>query len=193
MGKTETINPRRDENDRGAQLRRTTMLRKVTLALVAAASLSVMALAPSTASAGGVFWPKYPHHHHHWGPWPRLWHRLRRWRLWRLLRDPPRADAPRLPLADRERLLLIQRSSFGSGPGRATRPGILSRPCLPRADRGCGCRKGSSTIRPRTTEIARALRAAGRGNPATGGGQVGQKQPGSDPFPQPREAGRGQR
>jgi uncharacterized membrane protein YfcA len=67
MGKTETINPRRDENDRGAQLRRTTMLRKVTLALVAAASLSAMALAPSTASAGGVFWPKYPHHHHHWG------------------------------------------------------------------------------------------------------------------------------
>jgi len=44
------------------------MLRKLTLALVAAASLSAMALAPSTASAGGVFWPKYPHHHHHhWG------------------------------------------------------------------------------------------------------------------------------
>ena len=44
------------------------MFRKVTLALVAAASLGAMALAPSTASAGGVFWPKYPHHHHHhWG------------------------------------------------------------------------------------------------------------------------------
>jgi hypothetical protein len=42
------------------------MLRSVTLAFVAAASLSAMALAPSTASAGGVFWPKYPHHHH-WG------------------------------------------------------------------------------------------------------------------------------
>jgi hypothetical protein len=44
------------------------MLRKVTLAVVAAASLSAMALAPGTASAGPVFWPKYPHHHHHhWG------------------------------------------------------------------------------------------------------------------------------
>jgi hypothetical protein len=41
------------------------MLRKVTLALVAAASLSVMALAPTAASAGG-FWPHH-HHHHHWG------------------------------------------------------------------------------------------------------------------------------
>jgi len=45
------------------------MLRKVTLALVAAASLSAMALAPTAASAkpwgggwGGGF------HHHHWGP-----------------------------------------------------------------------------------------------------------------------------
>lgn len=45
------------------------MLRKVTLAFVAAASLSAMALAPSTASAGGgFFWPKPHHHHHHWGP-----------------------------------------------------------------------------------------------------------------------------
>lgn len=42
------------------------MLRKVTLALVAAASLGAMALAPTTASAGGGFW--HPHHHHHWGP-----------------------------------------------------------------------------------------------------------------------------
>ena len=33
------------------------MLRKVTLALVAAASLGAMALAPTAASAGGVFWP----------------------------------------------------------------------------------------------------------------------------------------
>ena len=33
------------------------MLRKLTLALVAAASLSAMALAPTAASAGGVFWP----------------------------------------------------------------------------------------------------------------------------------------
>ena len=40
------------------------MLRKITLALVAAASLSVTALAPTAASAGG-FW--HPHHNHHWG------------------------------------------------------------------------------------------------------------------------------
>ena len=42
------------------------MLRKLTLAAVAAASLGVMALAPSSASAGG-FWPHHHHHHHHWG------------------------------------------------------------------------------------------------------------------------------
>ena len=42
------------------------MLRKLTLAAVAAASLGVMALAPTSASAGG-FWPHH-HHHHHWGP-----------------------------------------------------------------------------------------------------------------------------
>jgi hypothetical protein len=42
------------------------MFRKVTLALVAAASLSAMALAPTSASAGG-FWPHKHHHHHHWG------------------------------------------------------------------------------------------------------------------------------
>jgi Spy/CpxP family protein refolding chaperone len=39
------------------------MLRKVTLALVAAASLGTMALAPTSASAGG-FWPHHHHHHH---------------------------------------------------------------------------------------------------------------------------------
>jgi hypothetical protein len=43
------------------------MLRKVTLALVAAASLGTMALAPTAASAGGFIWPTY-HPHHHWGP-----------------------------------------------------------------------------------------------------------------------------
>jgi len=44
------------------------MLRKVTLAIAAAASLSAMALAPTSASAGGgFFWPHH-HHHHHWGP-----------------------------------------------------------------------------------------------------------------------------
>jgi len=42
------------------------MLRKVTLAIVAAASLSAMALAPTAASAGGFIWPTY-HPHHHWG------------------------------------------------------------------------------------------------------------------------------
>jgi hypothetical protein len=41
------------------------MLRKVTLALVAAASLGIMALAPTAASAGGFIWPTY-HPHHHW-------------------------------------------------------------------------------------------------------------------------------
>ena len=36
------------------------MLRKVSLGLIAAASLGAAALAPSAASAGGF-------HHHHWG------------------------------------------------------------------------------------------------------------------------------
>jgi hypothetical protein len=65
MGKTETINPRQ-----GAYLRRTTMLRKITLALVAAASLSAVALAPSAASAGwGGGWGGFHHFHgfHHFG------------------------------------------------------------------------------------------------------------------------------
>ena len=45
------------------------MLRKLTLALVAAASLSAAALAPTAASAGGGgYWGGWhPHHHHHWG------------------------------------------------------------------------------------------------------------------------------
>lgn len=38
------------------------MLRKVTLGLIAAASLGAAALAPSAASAGG-----FHHHHHGWG------------------------------------------------------------------------------------------------------------------------------
>jgi hypothetical protein len=61
MGKTETINPRRDTGS-GAHSRRTTMLRKITLALVGAASLSAMALAPSAASA------------HPGGGWGGGWH-----------------------------------------------------------------------------------------------------------------------
>jgi hypothetical protein len=51
-------------------LRRTTMLRKLTLALVAAASLSAVALAPSAASAkpwGGGFGGGFGGYHHHWG------------------------------------------------------------------------------------------------------------------------------
>jgi len=49
------------------------MLRKITLALVAAASLSAIALAPTAASAhwkGGGFGGGFGgfHHHHHWGP-----------------------------------------------------------------------------------------------------------------------------
>jgi hypothetical protein len=58
--KTETQTPRQDTNvDRA--FRRTTMFRKLTLAAVAAASLGLIALAPTSASAGGFF----PHHHHH--------------------------------------------------------------------------------------------------------------------------------
>jgi hypothetical protein len=66
MGETETINPRH-----GAHRRRTTMLRKLTLGLAAAASLSAMALAPTAASAGpwggggwGGGWGGGFHHHH---------------------------------------------------------------------------------------------------------------------------------
>ncbi|MCA6119109.1 hypothetical protein J6524_30135 [Bradyrhizobium sp. WSM 1738] len=45
------------------------MFRKVTLALAAAASLTAVSLASTSASAGPVIWPKFPHHHHHhhWG------------------------------------------------------------------------------------------------------------------------------
>ena len=45
------------------------MLRKLTLGLVAAASLSAMALAPTAASAGpwGGGWGGGWHHHNHWG------------------------------------------------------------------------------------------------------------------------------
>jgi hypothetical protein len=50
-------------------IRRNTMLRKVTLAIAAAATLSAMALAPTAASAKPMGWPNFPHHHHHnhWG------------------------------------------------------------------------------------------------------------------------------
>ena len=45
------------------------MLRKVTLAIAAAATLSAIALAPTAASAKPVHWPNFHHHHHHghWG------------------------------------------------------------------------------------------------------------------------------
>jgi hypothetical protein len=65
MGKIETETRAETKNVERARLRRTTMFRKLTLAAVAAASLGVMALAPTSASAGG-FWPHH-HHHHHWG------------------------------------------------------------------------------------------------------------------------------
>ena len=45
------------------------MLRKVTLAIAAAATLSAMALAPTAASAKPVHWPNFPHHHHHHNHW----------------------------------------------------------------------------------------------------------------------------
>jgi hypothetical protein len=41
------------------------MLRKLTLALVTAATLGAAALAPTAASAGG---PWHPHYHHNWNP-----------------------------------------------------------------------------------------------------------------------------
>jgi uncharacterized membrane protein len=70
MGKTEMINPRRARTSR-----RTTMLRKLTLGLVAAATLGAMALAPTAASAkpwgggwGGGWGFHHHHHHHHFGP-----------------------------------------------------------------------------------------------------------------------------
>jgi hypothetical protein len=47
------------------------MLRKIALALVAAASLSAVALAPTAASAhwkGGGGFGGFHHHHHHFGP-----------------------------------------------------------------------------------------------------------------------------
>ena len=46
------------------------MFRKVTLGLVAAVSLGVMALAPTAASAKPpMIWNPNPHfHHHHWNP-----------------------------------------------------------------------------------------------------------------------------
>jgi hypothetical protein len=68
MGKTWTINPRQDKTSNAHHTRRKTMFRKVTLAIVAAASLSAMALAPTAASAkpwGGGWGGGW--HHHHWG------------------------------------------------------------------------------------------------------------------------------
>jgi len=44
------------------------MFRKVTLALVAAASLGVMALPSTAASAMPLIWNPNPHFHHHWNP-----------------------------------------------------------------------------------------------------------------------------
>src|SRR6266446_1099201 len=72
MGRTENLQPAPRQNADSAHSRRTTMLRKVTLAIVAAASLSAMALAPTAASAhswgggwGGGGWGGG--YHHHWG------------------------------------------------------------------------------------------------------------------------------
>ena len=85
------------------------MLRKVTLALVAAASLSVMALAPTSASAGGVFiWPHKPsspslgHHGHGFGV-GFVGGGYNGCYVTRRVLTPLR-----LPLADGERLLLIR-------------------------------------------------------------------------------------
>jgi hypothetical protein len=57
---------RAKEYIQGAHRRSMTMFRKLTLALVAAASLGAMALAPTAASAGGGGgWGGGWHHHHH--------------------------------------------------------------------------------------------------------------------------------
>jgi hypothetical protein len=66
MGETETINPRHVRT----YTRRTTMLRKLALGLVAAATLGAMALAPSAASAkpwGGGWGGGFGGYHHHFG------------------------------------------------------------------------------------------------------------------------------
>ena len=42
------------------------MFRKLTLALLPPLPSALMALAPTSASAGGGFWPHH-HHHHHYG------------------------------------------------------------------------------------------------------------------------------
>jgi hypothetical protein len=44
------------------------MFRKIALGLFAAASLGVVALAPTSASAGGGWGWHHPHHHHWHGP-----------------------------------------------------------------------------------------------------------------------------
>jgi hypothetical protein len=68
MGNARTINPRQGTHFKAHYFRRMTMFRKLTLALVAAASLGAMALAPTAASAGGGGgWGGGWHHHHHHG------------------------------------------------------------------------------------------------------------------------------
>ena len=81
------------------------MLRKLTLALVAAASLGTVALAPTSASA----WHKHHHHHLH-GHGLHFGVGYRRPRLRRLLPHPHGADALGLSPAHRQRvpLLLIE-------------------------------------------------------------------------------------
>ena len=84
------------------------MFRKLSLVAVAAASLGVAALAPTSASAWGG--RRHGGWHHGWGWWParRGWRpRLLRRRLWRLLCAPPGRDPLGTALAAGEPLLLI--------------------------------------------------------------------------------------
>jgi hypothetical protein len=84
------------------------MFRKVTLALVAAASLCVMALAlsPTAASAKPLMiWNPNPHFHHHWHPGFGIGFLAGGYDG--CYRGTPGADAVRLPPAYRQRLRLL--------------------------------------------------------------------------------------
>ena len=145
MGKTETETRARTKR-RTRTFRRTTMFRKLTLALVAAASLSAMALAPTSASAGGVLWPHHHHHHHHWGHGHGFGVGFVGGGGYDgCYADPPRADAVRLPLADGERLLLIRPQTFRSEAPVARAAGVFRmRYARPQAPPPAPCKRQES-------------------------------------------------
>ena len=116
---------------------RTTMLRKLTLALVAAASLGTMALAPTSASA--LAQASSPS-----SPWPAFRRRHRRPRLQRLLPHPHGVDAVRLSHAHRQRvpLLLIEPGSI-----RFTKPRSPGAAGVFASDVSGACMKGTRSCR----------------------------------------------